>query len=78
MVFDVLELDGKDWRAEPLWKRRRVLEELVAQDTSQAHGRPDVVEGPRRVVGGVSTRGTALCSRLAYHYVIVSIFTIPY
>ena len=21
MVFDVLELDGKDWRAEPLWKR---------------------------------------------------------
>jgi len=32
MVFDVLELDGKDWRAEPLWKRRRVLEELVAQE----------------------------------------------
>ena len=32
MVFDVLELDGKDWRAEPLWKRRRVLEELVAHE----------------------------------------------
>jgi bifunctional non-homologous end joining protein LigD len=32
MVFDVLELDGKDWRPEPLWKRRRVLEELVAQE----------------------------------------------
>jgi ATP-dependent DNA ligase len=27
MVFDVLEVDGKDWRAEPLWKRRRALEE---------------------------------------------------
>jgi ATP-dependent DNA ligase len=32
MVFDVLELDGKDWRPEPLWKRRRVLEELVARE----------------------------------------------
>lgn len=32
MVFDVLELDGKDWRPEPLWKRRRVLEELVAHE----------------------------------------------
>jgi bifunctional non-homologous end joining protein LigD len=32
MVFDLLELDGKDWRAEPLWKRRRVLEELVARE----------------------------------------------
>ena len=32
MVFDVLELDGKDWRAEPLWKRRKVLEELVARE----------------------------------------------
>jgi bifunctional non-homologous end joining protein LigD len=32
MVFDVLELDGKDWRPEPLWRRRRVLEELVARE----------------------------------------------
>lgn len=32
MVFDVLDLDGKDWRPEPLWKRRRVLEELVARE----------------------------------------------
>ncbi len=32
MVFDVLELDGKDWRPEPLWKRRQVLEELVARE----------------------------------------------
>jgi len=32
MVFDVLELDGKDWRPEPLWKRRRVLEELIAKE----------------------------------------------
>src|SRR6266545_862845 len=32
MVFDVLELDGKDWRPERLWKRRRVLEELVAHE----------------------------------------------
>jgi bifunctional non-homologous end joining protein LigD len=32
MVFDVLELDGKDWRPEPLWKRRRVLEELVSRE----------------------------------------------
>jgi len=32
MVFDVLELDGKNWRPEPLWKRRRVLEELVARE----------------------------------------------
>jgi bifunctional non-homologous end joining protein LigD len=32
MVFDVLEVDGKDWRTEPLWNRRRVLEELVAQE----------------------------------------------
>jgi bifunctional non-homologous end joining protein LigD len=32
MVFDVLELDGKAWRPEPLWKRRRVLEELVAHE----------------------------------------------
>jgi ATP-dependent DNA ligase len=32
MVFDVLELDGKDWRPEPLWKRRQVLEELVAKE----------------------------------------------
>jgi ATP-dependent DNA ligase len=30
MVFDVLELSGKDLRGEPLWKRRKVLEELVA------------------------------------------------
>jgi ATP-dependent DNA ligase len=28
MVFDVLELGGKDLRGEPLWKRRK-LEELV-------------------------------------------------
>jgi len=32
MVFDVLELDGKDWRPEPLWKRRKVLEELVSRE----------------------------------------------
>lgn len=32
MVFDVLELDGKNWRPEPLWKRRKVLEELVARE----------------------------------------------
>lgn len=32
MVFDVLELDGKDWRPEPLWQRRKVLEELVAKE----------------------------------------------
>jgi bifunctional non-homologous end joining protein LigD len=32
VVFDVLELDGKDWRPEPLWKRRRVLEELIARE----------------------------------------------
>ncbi len=30
MVFDVLELGGKDLRKEPLWKRRKALEELVA------------------------------------------------
>jgi len=30
MVVDVLELGGKDLRGEPLWKRRKVLEELVA------------------------------------------------
>src|SRR6266478_2060491 len=30
MVFDVLELGGKDLRREPLWKRRKALEELVA------------------------------------------------
>ena len=29
MVFDVLELGGKDLRKEPLWKRRKLLEELV-------------------------------------------------
>jgi len=34
MAFDVLELDGKDWRAEPLWKRRRVLEDLIAGERS--------------------------------------------
>jgi bifunctional non-homologous end joining protein LigD len=32
MVFDMLELDGKDWRPEPLWNRRRVFEELVAHE----------------------------------------------
>ena len=32
MAFDVLELDGKDWRPEPLWKRRRVFEELIARE----------------------------------------------
>jgi bifunctional non-homologous end joining protein LigD len=32
MVFDLLELDGKDWRPEPLWNRRRVFEELVAEE----------------------------------------------
>jgi bifunctional non-homologous end joining protein LigD len=30
MVFDVLELGGKDLRKEPLRKRRKMLEELVA------------------------------------------------
>jgi bifunctional non-homologous end joining protein LigD len=30
MVFDVLEVGGKDLRKEPLWKRRKVLEELMA------------------------------------------------
>ena len=30
MVFDVLEMGGKDLRREPLWKRRKALEELVA------------------------------------------------
>jgi len=34
VLFDVLELDGKDWRPEPLWKRRRVLEELIAREQS--------------------------------------------
>lgn len=29
MVFDLLELGGKDLRKEPLWKRREVLEGLV-------------------------------------------------
>jgi bifunctional non-homologous end joining protein LigD len=32
MVFDVLKLDGKDWRGEPLWRRRQVLEELIAPE----------------------------------------------
>jgi ATP-dependent DNA ligase len=27
-----MELDGKDWRPEPLWKRRRVFEELIARE----------------------------------------------
>lgn len=30
IVFDLLELGGKDLRREPLWKRRKALEELVA------------------------------------------------
>ena len=30
MVFDMLELGGKDLRGDPLWKRRKLLEELVA------------------------------------------------
>ena len=30
MVFDVLELDGRDLRKEPLRKRREILEGLVA------------------------------------------------
>ena len=30
MVFDALEIDGMDLRREPLWKRRKMLEELVA------------------------------------------------
>jgi len=30
MVFDLLELGGKDLRKEPLWKRRERLEGLVA------------------------------------------------
>ena len=30
MVFDVLELGGKDLRRDPLWKRRKVLEEVVS------------------------------------------------
>jgi bifunctional non-homologous end joining protein LigD len=34
MVFDLLELGGKDWRTQPLWKRRKRLEELV----SRQHG----------------------------------------
>jgi bifunctional non-homologous end joining protein LigD len=32
MAFDILELDGKDWRSEPLWKRRHLLEELIAAE----------------------------------------------
>lgn len=32
VAFDVLELDGKDWRPEPLWKRRQVLEALIAPE----------------------------------------------
>ncbi|MFI5376386.1 MAG: RNA ligase family protein [Candidatus Rokuibacteriota bacterium] len=30
MAFDLLELEGKDVRGEPLWKRRKRLEELIA------------------------------------------------
>ena len=32
MAFDLLELDGKDWRPEPLWKRRQRLEDLIAPE----------------------------------------------
>jgi bifunctional non-homologous end joining protein LigD len=32
MAFDLLELDGKDWRPEPLWKRRQALEQLIAPE----------------------------------------------
>ena len=32
LVFDVLELDEKDLRPEPLWKRRAVLEDLVSRE----------------------------------------------
>lgn len=30
MAFDLLELGGKDMRGEPLWKRRKALEKLIA------------------------------------------------
>ena len=29
MAFDLLELGGKDMRGEPLWKRRKLLEQLI-------------------------------------------------
>ena len=32
MAFDLLERDRKDWRPEPLWKRRQALEELIAPE----------------------------------------------
>jgi hypothetical protein len=51
MAFDVLELDGKDWRPEPLWKRRRVLEELVAQTVDSLTGLTRVAAGPE--TGGI-------------------------
>jgi len=34
MAFDLLALDGKEWCPEPLWKRRQVLEELIAPERS--------------------------------------------
>jgi len=30
MAFDLLELEGTDLRGEPLWKRRKALEKLIA------------------------------------------------
>jgi len=30
MAFDLLELEGTDMRGEPLWKRRKALEKLIA------------------------------------------------
>lgn len=41
MLFDLLGLDGRDYRDRPLAERRRLLE-----DFHQAHGRPDLLLSP--------------------------------
>lgn len=41
-AYDLLELDGEDWRARPQGERRAMLETLLA-----AHGDPRIVASPR-------------------------------
>jgi DNA ligase-1 len=45
-AYDLLELDGEDWRERPLGERRAALQALVAEYDARADGDPRIVLSP--------------------------------
>ena len=56
-VFDLLHLDGKDWRGHPLDERRDALRKLLPKKSGCLHFSPELTGEPEAVLAEVAAKG---------------------